>query len=368
VFYRGQWFNAAPDLKMLWQLRSEWRNVFSLLGGIIAQQFPHRTPQSIEKFANRLTSAGAVNDLSKLISYFMGVHPSDIQTSFFGLDGKYNYGYTTMACPIGGPQAMADAIADVFLLQGGKLLLNTRYTKHNKQGNHFYAEINDGESRIVEADYIVDTREQPSLYPADSKRGLPLSMLCLAVKNEFPYPENTHTLTYFEPDVSHWFGKLDQGIQPEHFGFHVFKSDLVPNTDNTYTLNLYFYLPRGVNQLEDGKRTIYSEYLLNRLEKLLPGINNHLAYRRLLTPDDFVALHGLSSRVMPFIVSREKPHNSSSEAGYFYAGHSVYPPGEHAGAAALSGALVAQKIISEKTLFNTETSVGGHHENAHQQA
>jgi hypothetical protein len=93
-----------------------------------------------------------------------------------------------------------------------------------------------------------------------------------------------------------------------------------------------------------------------------------LAYRRLLTPDDFVALHGLSSRVMPFIVSREKPHNSSSEAGYFYAGHSVYPPGEHAGAAALSGALVAQKIISEKTLFNTETSVGGHHENAHQQA
>jgi hypothetical protein len=128
VFYRGQWFNAAPDLKMLWQLRSEWRNVFSLLGGIIAQQFPHRTPQSIEKFANRLTSAGAVNDLSKLISYFMGVHPSDIQTSFFGLDGKYNYGYTTMACPIGGPQAMADAIADVFLLQGGKLLLNTRNT------------------------------------------------------------------------------------------------------------------------------------------------------------------------------------------------------------------------------------------------
>lgn len=368
VFYRGQWFNAAPDLKMLWQLRREWRNIFSLLGGIIAQQLPNRRPQSIEKFSNRLTSAGAVNDLSKLIAYFMGVRPSDIQTSFFGLDGKYNYGYTTMACPIGGPQAMANAIADVFLQQGGKLLLNTRYTQHHKQGHHFYVEVTDGEPRTLEADYIVDTREQPSLYPIDSKRGLPLSMLCLAIKNDFPYPENTHTLTYYEPDVSHWFGKLDQGIQPEHFGFHVFKSDLAPNPDNTYTLNLYFYLPRGVNQLEDGERTIYSEYLLNRLEKLLPGINNHLVFRRLLTPDDFVALHGLSSRVMPFIASREKPHNSSSEAGYFYAGHSVHPPGEHAGAAALSGALVAQHIISEKSLFNTETSAGGHHENAHQQA
>lgn len=368
VFYRGDWFNAAPDLKMLWQLRGEWRNVFSLLGGIIAQQFPRRAPQSIEQFSNRLTSAGAVNDLSKLIAYFMGVSPADIQTSFFGLDGTYNYGYTTMACPVGGPQALANAINNAFLQQGGKLLLNTRYTRHNKQGHHFYAEVNDGEARILEADYIVDTREQYSLYPADTKRGLPLSMLCLAVKSDFHYPENTHTLTYFEPDVSSWFGKLDQGTQPEHFGFHVFKSDLPVNTDNTYTLNLYFYLPRGINQLEEGRRSIYRDYLLNRLEKLLPGINQHLVYSQLLTPDDFVALHGLSSRVMPFVYKQEKPANNSSEAGYFYAGHSVYPPGEHAGAAALSGALVAQHIIAEKTVSLTKNSPGGQHENAHQQA
>lgn len=368
VFYRDDWFNAAPNLKMLWQLRGEWRNVFSLLGGIIAQQFPWRAPQSMEQFSNRLSSAGAVNDLSKLIAYFMGVSPSDIQTSFFGLDGKYNYGYTNMACPAGGPQALANAIAEVFLQQGGKLLLNTRYTRHNKQGHHFYAEVNDGEARILEADYIVDTREQHSLYPTDIKRGLPLSMLCLAVKSDFYYPENTHTLTYLQPNVSDWFGKLDQGIQPEHFGFHVFKSDLPANTDNTYTLNLYFYLPRGVNQLDVERRIHYQDYLLNRLEKLLPGIGNHLAYSHLLTPDDFVALHGLSSRVMPFVYQQKKPANNSTEVGYFYAGHSVYPPGEHAGAAALSGALVAQQIIAEKNLFLTQSSHGGQHENAHQQA
>ncbi|HSX85602.1 MAG TPA: NAD(P)-binding protein [Cellvibrio sp.] len=368
VFYRGEWFNAAPDLKMLWQLRHEWRNVFSLLGGIIAQQLPHRAPQSMERFANQLTSAGAVNDLSKLIAYFMGVSPRDIQTSFFGLDGKHKYGYTNMACPAGGPQAMVNAIVDVFLQQGGKLLLNTRYIQHSKQGEHFYTEVSGDELKILEADYIVDTREQQSLYPADSKRGLPLSMLCLAIKSDFPYPENTHTLTYLEPDISRWFGQLDQGIQPERFGFHVFKSDLATNADSTYTLNLYFYLPRGVNQLEAGERTIYSKYLLDRLEKLLPGIKDHLVYNRMLTPDDFVALHGLSSRVMPFICLREKPSNISSEPGLFYAGHSVYPPGEHAGAAALSGALVAQQIIAEKTPLITDTSHGEHHENAHQQA
>lgn len=368
VFYRGEWFNAAPNLKMLWQLRHEWRNVFSLLGGIIAQQLPNRAPQSMEQFANRLTSAGAVNDLSKLIAYFMGVPPTDIKTSFFGLDGKYNYGYTTMACPAGGPQALANAIVDVFLQQGGKLLLNTRYIQHSKKGCLFLTEVNNGNPQILETDYIVDTREQPSLYPAESKRGLPLSMLCLAVKSDFPYPANTHTLTYFEPDVARWFGQLDQGSQPEHFGFHIFKSDLPNNADGTYTLNLYFYLPRGCNQLEEGKREIYSNYLLARLEKLLPGVKNHLVYSRMLTPDDFVALHGLSSRVMPFICAGEKPSNSSREPGYFYAGHSVYPPGEHAGAAALSGALVAQQIITEKYASITDLSRGDHHENAHQQA
>ncbi len=368
VLYRDEWFNAAPDLKMLWQLRHEWRNVFSLLGGIIAQQLPHREPQSMERFANRLTSAGAVNDLSKLIAYFMGVSPRDIHTSFFGLDGKYNYGYTTMACPAGGPQALVKAIVNVFLQQGGKLLLNTRYIQHRKQGHHFYTDVSNNELHTLEADYLVDTREQQSLYPADTKRGLPLSMLCLAIKSDFPYPENTHTLTYLEPDISRWFGQLDQGIQPERFGFHVFKSDLGTNADNTYTLNLYFYLPRGVTQLEAGERTIYSKYLLDRLEKLLPGIKNHLAYNRMLTPDDFVALHGLSSRVMPFVCPHQKPSNTSSEPGLFYAGHTVYPPGEHAGAAALSGALVAQQIIAKKSTLSTDTPHGEHHENAHQQA
>lgn len=366
VYYRGKWFNAAPSLKMLWQLRHEWRNIFSLIGGIIAQQFAGRA-QSMEQFVNRLTNAGAVNDLCKLIAYFMGVSPVDIQTSFFGLDGKYKYGYTTMACPAGGPQAMVNAIVAVFLQQGGNLLMNTRYIQHTKQGPYFYVGVSRRELRILESDYIVDAREQPSLYPAGVKRGLPISMLCLAVKSDFSYPENTHTLTYFEPDVSRWFGQLDQGIQPQHFGFHVFKSDLAENNDNTYTLNVYFYLPRGVNQLAEGERIIYSDYLLGRLEKLLPGIRGHLVYSRMLTPEDFTALHGMSSRVMPFIHPYGKPSNSSGEPGYLYAGHSVYPPGDHAGAAALSGALAAKQIIHEKSLPVTEASHGGHHD-AHQQA
>lgn len=368
VFYRGNWFNAAPDLHMLWQLRSEWKNVTALIGGIITQQLPWRRSVSIEDFANRYTTPGAMNDLTKLIAYFMGVSPTDIQTAHFGLDGKFNYGYTKMVCPVGGPQALANAIAKKIIECGGEIFLENTYRGHRKKGDFFYTDLFDQyESRIIESNYILDTREQTALYPPDIKRGLPLSMLCIAVNRAFIYPEQTHTITYFEPGISDWFGKLDKGEQPLRFGFHVFKSDLANTTTDTYTLNVYFYLPRGITQLETNQRETYRDYIFMRLEQLLPGINNHLVYSRLLTPDDFVEIHGLSSRVMPFITTEQKPSNQSSEVDYFYAGHCVYPPGEHAGAAALSGDLVAKTIIATKPKFLSVNETGDIHENMHQQ-
>lgn len=48
IYYKGTLFNAAPNLKMLSQLRSEWKNVVSLIGGILAQQLPSRPALSIE--------------------------------------------------------------------------------------------------------------------------------------------------------------------------------------------------------------------------------------------------------------------------------------------------------------------------------
>lgn len=369
VFYRGNWFNAAPGLGMLWQLRSEWKNVTALIGGIIAQQFPWRTSTSIEDFANSYTTPGAVNDLAKLIAYFMGVSPTDIQTAYFGLDGKFNYGYTKMTCPVGGPQALADAIAKAFVEHGGEIFLDNTYQGYSKKDNCFYTELLYQEkSKIIESNYILDTREQASLYAPDTKRGLPLSMLCLAINRAFVYPRHTHTITYFEPGVSDWFGKLDRGEQPLRFGFHVFKSDIKNPTAYAYPLNIYFYLPRGITQLETNQRETYRDYIFMCLEKLLPGIGDHLIYSRLFTPDDFIAMHGLSSRVMPFITTEKKPSNYSSEANYFYAGHSVYPPGEHAGAAALSGDLVAKTIIASKPHFLSINETGAAHESMRQQA
>src|SRR5690606_24810563 len=78
----------------------------------------------------------------------------------------------------------------------------------------------------MRADYLVDTSERNSLYQPDTKRGLPLSMMCLAVDEDYIYPAGMHTLSYYEPNVSEWFKILDEGTQPQNFGFHIFKSDI----------------------------------------------------------------------------------------------------------------------------------------------
>lgn len=420
IYYAGNWVSAEPGFKMFWQLRHDWKNLFSLVGGIIAQQLPSRKPQTIESFVDRHTAKGAVNDLAKIIAYFMGVAPYDIHTSYFGLDSQYGYGYTKMVCPIGGPQLLSAAIAQTFLAQGGKLLLETRYHQHQKTDDGYQVELINQQQRLhMRADYVVDTSERSSLYQPDTKRGLPLSMMCLAIDDDYVYPADMHTLTYYESDVSEWFKLLDEGTQPENFGFHIFKSDIcdtpqvplenfysdplarkaemervkaqaektsIENALNesasiktphevreaalcdyccstvatepieavvqtaarksAYTINAYFYLPRGVQQLDNVQRDFYRAYLLERIEKMLPGIGAHIQYSRILAPEDFEKMHGLSSRVMPFITDLGKPENSTNDTDYFYAGHTVFPPGEHAGAAALSGHLVAKSIIS----------------------
>lgn len=347
IFYSGSWFNAAIDIKSLWKLRGDWKNMISLVIGIIAQQLSSRPSQTVEAFVDRYTKPGTVNDLAKIIGYFMGVAPYDIFTSYFKLDSQYGYGYTRMACPVGGPQVLSSAIAREFSNHGGQLFLDTCYRRHDKENERFYINA-ENQQRIInfQADYLVDTTECKFFYPPDTKRGLALSMLCLAVDSKFPYSANTHTLSYYEPNISQWFKALDIGSRPEKFGFHVFKSDLASDDKKNYTLNIYFYLPRGVQQLDDGERNFYCNYLLERLEEMLPGIRQHLLFSRLLTPDDFESMHGLSSRVMPFISRAQKPGNMRDEGGHFCAGHTVYPPGDHAGAAALSGYLVAKSIMS----------------------
>jgi phytoene dehydrogenase-like protein len=345
IYYDGSFYNAQPDLQTIWTLRRHWRSILSLAGSVMMQQLPYKREISIEAFVDRCVPPGLVNDLAKVIPYFMGVPPYDMKTHFFGLDKKYAYGYRSMACPVGGPQRLADAIAEEFVRQGGTIHLCTRYIRHTKKKTFVVdLEVN-GKIEHMDVDTIIDTTERTTAYPPETKRGLPLSMMCLALDRSCVYPEDVHTLVYYQSKISRWFGDLDEGTAPPAFGFHIFCSDLPPRGD-CYTMNACFYLPRGKETLTAEERTYYEAFLITRMEEILPGCREAVRYLEIVTPRMFEEIHGLSSRVMPFIWHAAKPSNQGRDPGHYYAGHTVTPPGEHAGAAALSGLRVAQAILN----------------------
>ena len=206
------------------------------------------------------------------------------------------------------------------------------------------------------AGYVVNAAVGESSYPATFRRGLPISMYWLVIDKRFPYPEGFHSLVNLPAGISDWFRALDTGSMPSCFGFHVFRSDL-PENPNYYTMNLYFYLPRGTVDPDVAIMSAAERYLFSELEKMLPGIGAAIRRRYFVSPTEFVSRHRLSGRVMPVILPPgfRKPENYDPFSDTYYAGAAVFPPGDHAGAAVRSGAEAAGRIFAAARATLRET-------------
>lgn len=299
------------------------------------------THPNLETLVNTTCRHRLINDLLKLPAYLMGVAPNQFHVSSLFNEFKFGYGYMKPTAPVGGPQAMVDAMQDRFV-QNGTLMLRTSCLSIRRDKSTMHVETDRG---TFTTHHAVDATSRHSDIEIQYPPGLPVSMFLLVVSKDFPYPEGVHTLVHYPPDISSWFTALDQKEMPEKFGFHVFCSDL-PNQDDYYTANLYFYLPRGIQ--EPGKQLLHQAetYIMQALEELLPGIGAALLERHFISPNLFEKIHGISSRVTPLITppSFKKRQNYDPRTGIYHAGAAVYPPGEHAGAAILSGELAAQGI------------------------
>lgn len=290
--------------------------------------------------AERAGRSPAAVDLLELPAYLMGVHPQDFRAEALLWDSTFGYGYSRPAAPVGGPQVLADALA-MKLRERGDLLLSTEVLGVERRGGCSVAMTTAGPiaARVV---LFADGRAAPR---EGDKLGLPLSALCLAVAKDLPYPDGIHTLVHYPPGISRWFGAIDAGLPASDFGFHLFRSDL-PEQPDHYTMNAFFYLPRGDEDPSGKTVRRVEEYILANAERMLPGLRRALRYRRFISPRAFTALHGLSSRVTPVILppgARPAPIHDPEEDTYF-AGGAAFPPGDHAGAAVLSARLAAGMI------------------------
>jgi hypothetical protein len=79
---------------------------------------------------------------------------------------------------------------------------------------------------------------------------------------------------------------------------------------------------------------------------MLPGLRERMEYQHFVSPQDYLKLHGLSSRPVPALPGAEflKPDQYDPLNDVCHVGNSVQPAGEHAGGAVLSGLLAARMI------------------------
>src|SRR5439155_5272119 len=139
--------------------------------------------------------------------------------------------------------------------------------------------------------------------------------------------------------------KPHAGRRPEHLGFSVVRNYLRQRPRH-HTLVSFFTLPRGEADLSPARAKEIEHYILSHAERMLPDLNKALLYRRIISPGYFAKLHGLSSAPIPLLppAGFRRPDAYDPDRDVYHVGNSVHPPGDHAGAAVLGGALAARRV------------------------
>jgi len=299
---------------------------------------------TLEDFLSQYIKNSKFKELLKILAYPYStpIKELSLRTIIRDFSKEYNYGLNKSVIPIGGPKILISKMVEKFKSQGGTILLEKECLQIIRNNNNKIIKTQD-EEFITKT--LVSTQGRWDQYQSNLPKGLSIGVIYLAVKKNLPYPSKTHTLIYLPSDITLWMTELGNGIMPEAFGWHMFKSDLEEKPEH-YTVNIYFYCPRNVDTFSKKQKTNIEKFIFTKAENILPGFKDSILYKKFVSPKDFIEIHGLSSRPVNFIMEAEynKPVNYDSNNDIYYIGNSVLPYGEHAAGAVLSGVRVANII------------------------
>jgi phytoene dehydrogenase-like protein len=287
-----------------------------------------------------------LQDLACVLIYGMMRSPEDVSVLMMKevLSKEFAYGYDKSSTPVGGPRVMIDAMLARYKELGGEIWLDCEGQEIHSENGAKRIKTSKGE---VEAKKVLSSRGRWHEYPAETKPGLEVAMLLLAIKRDLAYPKGFHTLGYMAPNVAQQLRDLDAGKWNPNPSFHLFCSDL-PKKPEHYTVNVVLPMPRGVRELTDAQLHQAKRHILERLDAMIPGCSRSIQYQSFLSPREYEERFQMKSAPSPMVapVSFEKPSSYDPKQDVHYLGTSVYPPGEHAGAAVLSGKLAAKEALS----------------------
>jgi phytoene dehydrogenase-like protein len=276
--------------------------------------------------------------LISLLGYALGTPPQYLRADLVLADysKQYDYGHFDMVVPVGGPQAITDAMVARCAQLDVELLLDAEVTDVRRDGACFVVRTSRGAQR---ARAIVTTHN-----PAPRRRaGLKVAQLLFALPKEVPFV-GARVLAFCPARADRWIGELDAGRFPETFGFHVFDNE---ETGPSRTLTGFLLAPRGMDRFDSALRERILEDVERRVGAYVPGFASHLAYRRLLDPAEYEALHGVSPSLSHDIydAGQDPLPIAGDEPDLYRIGNAVAPPGDHANAAVLSGIWAAEHAL-----------------------
>lgn len=341
IFLGNEHLTLPPNLPTIARLT---RRVSGLLRLIRAGR--HIESASLAELID-VSDAGSVSDLVGVLASLAGV-----PLQFMRLEdtrevaGTYKgFGWSSPVKPVGGPQAVVDALEKRLLSLGGRLLTSTEVleVKRLEQGFAVMTAAN-----VVRARQVISSEPRWSEYPADAATGLSLGQILLAVRPGLPFPDDVQTVYHVPTGVRTWMDVLASGRTPSDFGFSVARGFLPPQPDHE-TLVSFFALPLGEEELTPARRDALLRYVLHHGERMLPGLNASILYQRVISPAEFRSIHGISSAPLPRLPrgAYRRPDNLDSSTGIFHVGVSVPPPGNDGNAAVVSGWLVADRVIRQ---------------------
>lgn len=116
-------------------------------------------------------------------------------------------------------------------------------------------------------------------------------------------------------------------------------------------MNAFVPLARGESCLSPDRRATLTRHVHGKLDRLCPGISSALRQFYLLSPREICERLGVTAAPSPLVppIAFEKPAAYDNAQDVHYLGTSVDPPGEHAGAAVLSGRRAAERVIAALT-------------------
>lgn len=314
----------APALIRLMMAMKKARN--ESLGDII--QARTRNPQA----------AG----LASMLAYATGVPPSaiDARSLVAEFSPELGYEHSRQMVPVGGPQAITDALVQTFRARGGQLLFETDCHAVIPTNDGQLLETTDGP---IVAEHVITSQAHTALKSPDLKRGLSASQFLLVLPRSFGWLQQ-RCFIHMPLEAEHWLGELDAGRMPDQFGFHLFRDQV---TDTHITLTGFCLLPRDEHQPTQERVDQVLRYIFDQVGRCMAGFEDALLFQRFLGPADYIRQHGVRSELSRVVPTEdwEPPTHVDPERGLIHVGNGMTAPGQHAMAAVRSGTLAADEVL-----------------------